>query len=167
MLGESGRQRIASHGEADALSIAVRLEAAVNGTSLFLAFEIGEAVLLFPGDAQWGTWRLILDDVTAMELLKRTTFLKVGHHGSHNATPVAFVKALAAARTELATDRAAWAMVSTRPIKIWKQIPKVELLEALGNATDHFARSDDTVGPTPDGFSKWDDAVVEAIVPTR
>jgi beta-lactamase superfamily II metal-dependent hydrolase len=166
-LEKGDRERIARHGETDALSIAVRLEAAVNGTSLFLAFEIGEAVLLFPGDAQWGTWRMILDDETAMEVLKRTTFLKVGHHGSHNATPVAFVKALAAARTELRSNRDAWAMVSTRPIKIWKQIPKTELLEALGKATDHLARSDETVGPRPDGFSAWDDSVVEATVPTR
>src|SRR6185437_8008044 len=35
---------------------AVSLDRAINGTSLVLVFEFGDARLLFPGDAQWGTW---------------------------------------------------------------------------------------------------------------
>jgi hypothetical protein len=34
------------------------------------------------------------------------------------------------------------AMVSTRPIKMWKQIPKRELLKRMGELTEHVARSD-------------------------
>jgi hypothetical protein len=52
-------------------------------------------VLLFPADAQVGNWTSWNDHtfdggngqkVTAKELLARTVFYKVGHHGSHNAT---------------------------------------------------------------------------------
>jgi len=66
-----------------------------------LAFEIiatGE-VLLFPGDAQignWESWKTVTftvpdgsghtRTVTSKDLLARTVFYKVGHHGSHNAT---------------------------------------------------------------------------------
>jgi hypothetical protein len=72
----------------------------VNNTSLALAFELGEGgpVLLFPGDAQAGSWLSWSDltwevptgsgrrTVTGPELLSRVVFYKVGHHGSHNAT---------------------------------------------------------------------------------
>lgn len=86
------------HG-ADQLSLL--LDNVVNNLSLALAFELvdrGE-VLLFPGDAQVGNWlswgglSWPAEDgggkgrtVTAADLLARTVFYKVGHHGSHNAT---------------------------------------------------------------------------------
>ncbi len=67
-----------------------------NNSSLVLAFEIGKGgkVLLFPADAQrgnwlsWskGDWKDGKRKVTAKDLLARTVFYKVGHHGSHNAT---------------------------------------------------------------------------------
>jgi hypothetical protein len=57
-------------------------------------------VLLFPGDAQIGNWLSWKDlswrvsggsgaqeVVRTPDLLKRTVFYKVGHHGSYNATP--------------------------------------------------------------------------------
>jgi beta-lactamase superfamily II metal-dependent hydrolase len=167
VLTKRDRDRVARHGRFDIFSLAVQLEAAVNGTSLVLAFEMGDAVLLFPGDAQWGTWNAMLGNARTMELVRRTNFLKVGHHGSHNATPVAFVQALAEARTEPCEHRDAWAMVSTRPMNIWKSIPKAELLQALGDTTDHFARSDETAGPKPDGFSEWSEVIVQATVPIK
>src|SRR5262245_58106266 len=103
------------------LAAAVAIEEAVNGTSLMLVFEIGRAVLLFPGDAQWGTWKNAMQ--TARPLLERVNFLKVGHHGSHNATPQTFVKQI------LGTDFKA--MVSTRTTKLYKEIPRIPLLDAL------------------------------------
>jgi hypothetical protein len=81
-------------GAADQL--ALRLNDEVNNTSLVVAIELpgSKRVLLFPGDAQRGSWiswdKGEWDDggttVTAKELLGRTVFYKVGHHGSHNAT---------------------------------------------------------------------------------
>ncbi|TKV80099.1 MBL fold metallo-hydrolase [Bradyrhizobium elkanii] len=81
-------------------TLALRLDADTNNTSLALALELrGGKVLLFPGDAQVGSWLSWGDHVwppeakpsdagsiTAEKLLARTVVYKVGHHGSHNAT---------------------------------------------------------------------------------
>jgi hypothetical protein len=76
--------------------LALNLDSDTNNTSLVLAFEYGspgkEKVLLFAADAQvgnWLSWRKQSygrgrDKATADELLRRTIFYKVGHHGSHN-----------------------------------------------------------------------------------
>jgi hypothetical protein len=95
-----------------ASELALQLDSATNNTSLAFALEIGPPgsgkVLLFPGDAQVGNWlswfgkvqigkRELGKDmvwgsegagtrITAEDLLRRTVFYKVGHHGSHNAT---------------------------------------------------------------------------------
>jgi beta-lactamase superfamily II metal-dependent hydrolase len=80
-------------GAADDLALA--LQSATNNTSLVLAIELsGGDVLLFAGDAQVGNWlswqdcKWVQDHpmVTGPDLLRRTVFYKVGHHGSHNAT---------------------------------------------------------------------------------
>ena len=70
-------------------TLALQMDKYINNTSLALAFELpNDEVLLFPGDAQVGNWdswseikKFDVDD-----LMKRTVFYKVGHHGSHNAT---------------------------------------------------------------------------------
>lgn len=139
--------------EADPLMAAAALEKAVNGTSLVLVLEIGDAVLVLPGDAQWGTWHRILQSPKARKLLARTTFLKVGHHGSHNATPVEFVEDV------LGNDFIA--MASTWPVARFPRIPKKELLAALAKKTDRIARAD--VAP-PKPF-KVTDEVVSVRVP--
>ncbi len=81
--------------------LALNLDSATNNTSLVLAIELVESgrVLLFPGDAQVGnwlswndlSWETVAPDgtektVEAADLIARTVFYKVGHHGSHNAT---------------------------------------------------------------------------------
>jgi hypothetical protein len=72
----------------------------VNNTSLALAFELveGGPVLLFPGDAQIGSWLSWgglswqvgsgpdRRTVNGSDLLRQAVFYKVAHHGSHNAT---------------------------------------------------------------------------------
>ncbi len=78
----------------------LQLDGAINNTSLVLAIELADTgkVLLFPGDAQVGSWLSWHDHqwkvdrggksetLTAEELLKNTVLYKVSHHGSHNAT---------------------------------------------------------------------------------
>ena len=94
-------RRIDSAWYNDAARLAMQLDSATNNTSLVLAFEIiatGQ-VLLFVGDAQIGNWQSWDNltwnlpehpeekrKVTAKDLLARTVFYKVGHHGSINAT---------------------------------------------------------------------------------
>lgn len=114
-------------------AIMVALEKAVNGTSLMLLFKIGSSYLLFPGDAQWGTWRTALANPEWRLLLQRASFYKAGHHGSHNGTPVEFVENM---------QKETCVMISTKHIKRWPHIPKLELLEALGKHTTKIARSD-------------------------
>ena len=80
--------------------LALNLDNVVNNCSLVLAIELQQSkkVLLFVADAQVGNW-LSWEDVefkvkegeatrtvTGPDLLARTVFYKVGHHGSHNAT---------------------------------------------------------------------------------
>ncbi|HZE71663.1 MAG TPA: hypothetical protein VE135_19320 [Pyrinomonadaceae bacterium] len=81
--------------------LALHLDSYTNNTCLAIAIELVESgqVLLFPGDAQvgnWLSWGELSWEVTGIDgkmqtvkiedLLKRTVFYKVGHHGSHNAT---------------------------------------------------------------------------------
>ena len=81
--------------------LALKLNDYTNNTSLVLAIELTETqpkkVLLFAADAQAGNWLSWRDlswpsegqseeKLTVVDLLKRTVFYKVGHHGSRNAT---------------------------------------------------------------------------------
>ncbi|WP_397453330.1 hypothetical protein [Pseudomonas sp. NA-150] len=80
----------------DATGLALQLDNVVNNTSLVLAIDLQEAgVLLFAADAQVGNWLSWGDckwtlpegeTVSGHDLVSRTTFYKVGHHGSPNAT---------------------------------------------------------------------------------
>lgn len=82
-------------------SLALNLDSYTNNTCLAFAIEFvsSKKVLLFPGDAQfanWISWQKLTweipddkggkQEVKTEDLLKRTVFYKVGHHGSHNAT---------------------------------------------------------------------------------
>jgi hypothetical protein len=78
-----------------ASALALQLDSYTNNTSLVVAFERANGeVMLFPGDAQigsWLSWRSLSWNVNGAtvrgpELLARATFYKVGHHGSHNGT---------------------------------------------------------------------------------
>ncbi len=59
------------------------IDRAANNTSVVLCLEWRGRRLLFPGDAELGSWRMM----EAKGVLKPVDFLKVGHHGSHNGTP--------------------------------------------------------------------------------
>lgn len=79
--------------------LAIAINSYTNNTSLALAIEFEDSgkVMLFPADAQSGNWiswhyesltKVLLKNggKTADELLDKTVFYKVGHHGSHNGT---------------------------------------------------------------------------------
>ena len=97
VLVDQSWRRIGSSELDEVAEFALQLDGATNNTSLVLAIELGLGgpVLLFVGDAQAGNW-LSWDSlppwkvgnrmVTVADLLARTVFYKVGHHGSHNAT---------------------------------------------------------------------------------
>ncbi|MDX0439617.1 hypothetical protein FB009_1263 [Sinorhizobium medicae] len=99
--GDQAWRRIDYDWLASSVDLALQLDSRTNNTSLVLAFEFVETgrVLLFAADAQIGNW-LSWEKVnfpadgnrpakTADDLLRRTVFYKVGHHGSRNATRAA------------------------------------------------------------------------------
>ncbi|MGC4103033.1 MBL fold metallo-hydrolase [Ferruginibacter sp.] len=80
-------------------SLALRLNSHINNTSLAMAIEFDHTkkVLLFPGDAEYGSWeswhdmakwkpKKAGDKHFVEDLLNRTVFYKVGHHLSYNGT---------------------------------------------------------------------------------
>jgi len=92
-------RRIDAEWLGSAENLALKIDGDVNNTSLALALELADKrVLLFPGDAQVGSWLSWGDQAYPAddkkdgpklkidELLSRTILYKVGHHASHNAT---------------------------------------------------------------------------------
>ncbi|CAN7487409.1 hypothetical protein LJR029_000912 [Caballeronia sp. LjRoot29] len=136
-------------------NVTVALEQAVNGTSLVIAFEIGDAVLFFPGDAQWGTWNLFMNNPESLKLLTRAKFWKVGHHGSHNATPKEFVQEM--------VPSSCCAMLSTRTGK-FSSIPRLPLLDAIKRKGIALARSDEAAQVPKSSFC-GSNSIIETLIP--
>jgi hypothetical protein len=164
-LNGNEKKRVHAITAEDRFAVSVGLDKAINGTSLVIVLEVGDAVLLFPADAQWGSWDYILADADRRAVVERTTFLKVGHHGSHNATPRDFVELLKGRGAR--ANKTLTAMVSTHSMKNWPKIPKKELLQALGEVTPRLARSDLGGGPAVEGFDQWGEDVIELQIPVR
>ena len=159
MLDDADRKLVESVGDGSEELLAAALDGAVNGTSLVIMFRVGQSFLLFPGDAQWGTWNMILSDPEWRNLLAKTTLLKVGHHGSHNATPRPFLDDV------LPMPIAQfWAMVSTIQRGSWP-IPKKELMAALEERTKNVVRSDEIASAVKTVFKSKASLSVEASLP--
>jgi len=137
-----------------ATEMALQLDSLTNNTSLVLAIELesGGDVLLFAADAQVGNWLSWQDlkwtvdgkTVTGPDLLNRTIFYKVGHHGSHNATLKE--KGL----EEMKNLRVAMIPVNHEMAvkKRWGKMPLEELVEALSKqAKGVVLRVDDPALP--------------------
>ena len=120
--------------DAGLLGAASILERSVNNTSLFLVLEVAGTRLIFPGDAQEGAWRHVLQNPAKAALLRDAAFYKVGHHGSHNATPKAFV--------ENVWQDGGYAMLPWGMVKRWKDIPERHLLAALHDHEHTVVRAD-------------------------
>jgi hypothetical protein len=144
---DAGWRRIDQDWLLSAARLGLQLDNAINNTSLVLAFEFSDTgqVLLFAADAQIGNWKswltlnwkpeesgAVAQTVDTADLLRRTVFYKVGHHGSHNAT-------LKEGGLEAMTDRG---LVAAIPVdqnfanntKHW-DMPAPPLYEALQQRT--------------------------------
>jgi beta-lactamase superfamily II metal-dependent hydrolase len=125
------------------LAAASMLEQSVNNTSLFFVLDVGGVRLLFPGDAQYGAWESVRNDPKSLDLISNVDFYKMGHHGSHNATPMSFI--------ETQWKKPGDTMVPWGLVKLWKDsIPYPELIGAL-TAKQHrvIKPNKDTVGDNP------------------
>ena len=121
--------------------LALQLDSLTNNTSLVVAIELSDEgdVLLFAADAQVGNWLSWQDlswtvdgkTVTGPDLLKRTIFYKVGHHGSHNATlrekGIELMERLRVAMIPVDQDMAVK--------KRWGHMPLDEIVAALDERT--------------------------------
>jgi hypothetical protein len=132
--------------------LALQLDDRTNNTSLVLAFEFVDTgrVLLFAADAQVGNWlswqsvewTVAGKKITGPDLLARTVFYKVGHHGSHNAT-------LKGKGLEMMKSKDLSAFIPTNredALKVkWGQMPFELLLEDLEHRTSkRVIRADDS-----------------------
>ncbi len=142
----------------DLFRAAHAVEGFLNGESLVLVIEFKGARILLPGDAEVGTWTAILENPAALALAQSATFFKVGHHGSHNASPINFVNGLAA-RTP--------AVISTQKGsgKFRNNIPFPPLLDALEEGHLRHVRTDETVKPVKGLFKqdpqeRWIDCTI-------
>lgn len=146
-------------------NLALRMDNYINNTSLVIAFQLpsGE-VLLFPGDAQGGNWKSWADidkplefkkeETDAHKLLANTVFYKVGHHGSHNATPKTF-------GLELMTHPELRALVpvdhAIATAARYGEMPLVAIMTALSHRTGGAVfRSDDDHKKRPEVFRASD-----------
>jgi hypothetical protein len=139
-----------------AAQFALQLDAATNNTSLVLAIEVVSSgkVLLFAADAQvgnWESWQTLewrLDEHTRVcgpDLLKRTVFYKVGHHGSHNAT-----------LREKGLELMPQGLVAFIPVdhamavkKHWGHMPVPGLIDALKDKAQSIVRVDEALQGQP------------------
>ncbi|GGA48919.1 hypothetical protein GCM10011499_18450 [Pelagibacterium lentulum] len=157
---DDGWRRIDADWLGVAEDLALQLDRGVNNTSLVLAFEFTDSgrVVLFPGDAQVGnwlswhnlSWTIAETTTTAGDLLSRTVYFKVAHHGSENAT-------LEEKGLELMTHPDLSAFIPTnkeQALKVgWKHMPYGPILGALERrASGRVIRADDnwlTTGKEP------------------
>lgn len=146
--------------------LAAELDADINNTSLILVFKVGDEYLLFPGDAQWGPWEKIFADADAIELLKKVTFLKVGHHSSHNASPAQLMRDFLGIENK--RNGKVFGMISVTPYSQWKGIPYTPILDLIHEKNFPVAISDkDIVAPftTPAAFKRKGDLWLDLTMP--
>jgi beta-lactamase superfamily II metal-dependent hydrolase len=118
-------------------AFAALLDNQINNSSLVLLIECGNAKMLFPGDAQWGSWKQILDDPEKKKYLKGLSFFKIAHHGSHNGTPkdvLEHILAVGPKKPKVA--------ISTTETSRWPDIPRKPLLEKLEELNFSVVNSD-------------------------
>ena len=147
--------------QGNALAMTAIIGHAVNNLSVVLLLEWQGYRLLFPGDAEWegskielkpgggnGSWN-VMWATQQKELSKSLDFLKIGHHGSENATPWAKGHPISQVLDHLLPapkgnkKNKAMAVVSTQRSSRWPSIPNPALLMEIGTRVNN-AKNDYT-----------------------
>ena len=172
-LTDQSWRRIDTDWMATAADLAMQLDRDVNNTSLVLAFEFLDTgrVFLFPGDAQvgnWLSWQMVKwpvgsATVEATDLIARTVYLKVAHHGSQNATPDKCGLDLMKS-----SDLSAFVPTSERDAQKvgWGRMPYQAILTALADKTNgRVIRADDEWIAKKDGRAgfTWPSGSIQAV----
>jgi hypothetical protein len=118
-------------------ALALSVDNYLNNTSLSMLLQYRGKTLLFPGDAQWGNWMSWQKEWEP--ILGEISFYKVGHHGSHNATPHDAL--------DLMTGDAVVAMASTDTVTSFNRgnfpVPYSKLVTAVKKRVgNRYAQSD-------------------------
>lgn len=142
-LGLAAEKEFSASSSSDLEALAFTLDSAMNNSSLVFLLTFRGQGLLFPGDAQWGSWKSWIQTNEGASLLANVSFLKVSHHGSLNATPKDVLERISAGGFA--------AMVSTQT-KPWDSIPRLPLMARLAKKTSNrFVRSDSLGTAAPRG----------------
>ena len=113
--------------------LAFTLDSVLNNTSVVALMTFGGKNLLFPGDAQYGNWQSWMNSSDGAAILGNLHYYKIGHHGSHNATPKSALDKTPA--------RAFAAHISTQNTP-WPTIPFKKMLDELDQKSSGYVRSD-------------------------
>jgi len=132
------------------LAAAAILENSVNNTSVYFVLDVRGTRLVFVGDSQHGAWEHVLNNPESLALVTEPALYKIGHHGSHNATPQRYAKSI--------LGREHYAMMPFGTVGQWPSIPEEKLITALEEAGTHLIRADRPApGPlvTVDAHKRW------------
>lgn len=119
------------------------IDKAANDTSVVFCLEWRGKRLLFAGDAELRSWKMMHDK----GVLKPVDFLKVSHHGSHNGTPDGAV--LDAFFSKLPGQKKRLAVASTWP-ETYPGIPHGTTDDKLRTRAKLIKTTDDTTKPWVD-----------------
>ncbi|MGD8751769.1 MAG: hypothetical protein PVG14_10130 [Anaerolineales bacterium] len=160
-ISASDFHRLQSRMLSNALAFAETDSSLQNNTSVVLLIEWQGRRLLFTGDAEWegefkegkhnGNWNVMWKERT-QHLREALDFLKIGHHGSINATPwdasrepdfeVNQILNHILPLPEGTQSPKAYALASTQRTAVYKPIPAADLLVELGkrvrNTREYF-----------------------------
>jgi hypothetical protein len=150
-ISQSDFRRLRSRMMSAALAFTQENDKLINNTSVVLLIEWKQKRLLFVGDAEWtntfvdgnqnGSWN-VMWNLRKADLAKPLDFLKIGHHGSENATPwsedggpesePARILDAILPLPQGNSQAKAKALVSTSRTNTYESIPRAALLEELG-----------------------------------
>jgi hypothetical protein len=148
------------------LSLVRDLDGVMNNTSLILTFQVGDTILLFPGDAQLENWSYALRDAPEaaanVARLAKTRLYKVGHHGSLNATPKKLLWEQLAQRGGTAKAKRLISVMSTAPdkhghVEKGTEVPRSTLVTELRENSDLVDTMDCEDAPPGQPTTFWQD----------
>jgi hypothetical protein len=175
-ISHSDFRRLQSRMMSSAFAFAELSGKVTNNTSIVLLIEWKGKRLLFVGDAEWdtkfkdgkqnGAWNVMWHERKA-SLNNAIDFLKIGHHGSENATPwndkedgavtePSTILDAILPRPAAGTSATAKAVVSTKRNK-YDPIPRSVLLVELGKRVENVRNYQDALGDNASSLPKYEE----------
>jgi hypothetical protein len=173
-ISPSDFRRLRSRMMSSAFAFAALSSTVTNNTSIVLLIEWKRKRLLFVGDAEWDTkfkegkhnaaWNVMWHERKA-KLDAPIHFLKIGHHGSENATPWNDLEDGTVTEPSTILDAVlpvprrgapkAKAVVSTKR-KRYETIPRSALLVEIGKRVQNVRNYQEALGPNAAALPKFD-----------